>query len=175
MAEVWLLDYGAGNVRSVANALRKLGATVHTVATPSDIAAAKVGMLSPSPCALPLPVLSPSLPLPALFRSLCSRILTAHIRARTHAQTLVFPGVGSFGSCMTKLTELQFVEPLKQYIAAGRPLLGVCLGLQLFFEGSEESPGQAGLGVIPGHVRRYARTIVAALRAELLRCFLTRP
>ena len=59
---------------------------------------------------------------------------------------------------MTKLTELQFVEPLKQYIAAGRPLLGVCLGLQLFFEGSEESPGQPGLGVIPGHVRRYART-----------------
>ena len=76
---------------------------------------------------------------------------------------------------MTKLTELQFVEPLKQYIAAGRPLLGVCLGLQLFFEGSEESPGQAGLGVIPGHVRRYARTLIAALRAELLRCFLTRP
>jgi imidazoleglycerol phosphate synthase glutamine amidotransferase subunit HisH len=44
------------------------------------------------------------------------------------------------------------VEPLKAYLAAGKPFLGICLGMQLLFEGSEESPGVEGLGVIPGQV-----------------------
>ena len=47
------------------------------------------------------------------------------------------------------------VEPLKAYLAADKPFLGICLGMQLLFDGSDESPGVAGLGVIPGHVTQF--------------------
>jgi len=76
-------------------------------------------------------------------------------------KVLVFPGVGSFGSCMSKLTELGFVEPLRKFVASGKPLMGVCLGMQLLFQGSEESPGVAGLGVIPSMVTRIDNTHVS--------------
>eukprot|EP00241_Pyramimonas_parkeae_P014003 CAMPEP_0114273738 /NCGR_PEP_ID=MMETSP0058-20121206/29297_1 /TAXON_ID=36894 /ORGANISM="Pyramimonas parkeae, CCMP726" /LENGTH=68 /DNA_ID=CAMNT_0001393293 /DNA_START=345 /DNA_END=548 /DNA_ORIENTATION=- len=55
------------------------------------------------------------------------------------ADRLVFPGVGSFGAAMEILHARGFVEPLREYLKAGKPFLGICLGMQLLFEGSEES------------------------------------
>jgi glutamine amidotransferase/cyclase len=107
---ITLLDYGAGNVRSVRNAIRKLGFAVRDVACPDDI---------------------------------------------RQAEKLIFPGVGSFGSAMARLTSLGYLAPLKEYLAADRPFFGICLGLQTLFEGSEESPGVAGLGLIPGQIKRF--------------------
>lgn len=105
-----VIDYGAGNLLSVANALRQLGGDPQIAAGPEAIAG---------------------------------------------ASHLVLPGVGSFGDCMTELERRGFREPLRDWIAADRPFLGICLGYQLLFEGSDESPGVAGLGVFRGRVVRF--------------------
>ncbi len=104
------MDYGAGNVRSVRNAIRKLGGTVKDVESPEDI-------------------------------------LTA--------EKLIFPGVGSFGLVMDRLREGGYIAPLKRRIAENKPFLGICVALQALYEGSEESPGVSGLGIIPGQVVRF--------------------
>lgn len=70
-------------------------------------------------------------------------------------RALILPGVGAFGDCRAHLDAHGFTEPLRAWIAADRPLLGICLGMQLLFESSEESPGVAGLGALPGVVRRF--------------------
>ena len=72
------------------------------------------------------------------------------------APGVVLPGVGAFGACMTNLTSLGLVEPVKQAIGAGRPFLGICLGMQLLFEESEEFGPVEGLGILPGRVVRFA-------------------
>ncbi|MEW6429110.1 MAG: imidazole glycerol phosphate synthase subunit HisF [Thermodesulfobacteriota bacterium] len=110
---ITLLDYGAGNVRSVRNAVKKLGYDIKDVATPEDI---------------------------------------------LRAERLIFPGVGSFGSAMEMLRRKGYLAPLLRYLGDDRPFLGICLGLQTLFEGSEESPGVAGLGIIRGMVRRFETT-----------------
>lgn len=69
------------------------------------------------------------------------------------AAGLVLPGVGAFGAAMARLEEHRLVEPLLARIEAGVPFLGVCLGLQLLFEASEEDPGACGLGLVRGDVR----------------------
>ncbi len=107
---VTLLDYGAGNVRSVRNALRKLGHTVKDVEIAEDIVT---------------------------------------------AEKLIFPGVGSFGLVMHRLQEGGYIEPLQRRIKENKPFLGICVALQVLFEGSEESPGVHGLGIIPGQVVRF--------------------
>ena len=90
--EVSLLDYGAGNVRSVRNAMQKLWYTVKDIKSPEDILEAK---------------------------------------------KLVFPGVGAYGSAMDILRERKLIEPLREYVLDGtKPFMGVCLGLQLLFDGS---------------------------------------
>lgn len=66
----------------------------------------------------------------------------------------VLPGVGSFGDAMDNLRASGFEAPIKEYIASGKPMLGICLGLQLLFESSEESPGAVGLGVLKGKILR---------------------
>lgn len=104
------LDYGAGNVRSVINAIESLGEKVKVVETAEDILS---------------------------------------------AQRLIFPGVGAFGSMMRILKEKKYIEPLNSYLRSGRPFFGICLGLQVLFEGSEEAPAVKGLGFIPGIVRRF--------------------
>jgi glutamine amidotransferase len=71
------------------------------------------------------------------------------------ATRLVLPGVGAFGDAMRGLQERSLIEPLKNYAASGRPLFGICLGMQILFETSEESPGVEGLGLIRGEVRRF--------------------
>jgi glutamine amidotransferase len=70
------------------------------------------------------------------------------------AAGLVLPGVGAFGAAMTELRERGLDQALRERVEAGVPFLGVCLGLQLLFEASEESPGVAGLGLVRGDVRR---------------------
>jgi glutamine amidotransferase/cyclase len=105
-----LLDYGAGNVRSLRNAIQSQGFSLTEIERPEDI---------------------------------------------LKAERLIFPGVGAFGAAMQRLHALGYVEPLKAYLAEGRPYLGICIGLQTLFEGSEESPGVPGLGLIPGQIRRF--------------------
>ncbi len=107
---ITLLDYGAGNVRSVINAIESLGETVKVVATADDI-------------------------------------LTA--------EKLVFPGVGAFGNMMEILNQKAYTAPLKTYLAAGRPFLGICLGLHALFENSEEAFAVEGLGFLKGTVKRF--------------------
>ena len=107
---VALIDYGAGNLRSVANALGAIGITPKIVADPADLEG---------------------------------------------ASHLVLPGVGSFGDCMAQLAARDLVAPLREWVDAGKPYLGICLGYQILFEGSEETPGVAGLGALKGQVRRF--------------------
>jgi glutamine amidotransferase/cyclase len=71
------------------------------------------------------------------------------------ADRLIFPGVGAYGSAMDILKQRGLVDPLREYCASGKPFMGVCLGLQLLFDGSEESGGVEGLGIIPGMVRKF--------------------
>ena len=70
-------------------------------------------------------------------------------------EAVILPGVGAFGDCMRHLREHGMVEPVRRWIAADRPFLGICLGLQVLFAGSEEAPNVEGLGVLPGLIRRF--------------------
>lgn len=72
----------------------------------------------------------------------------------TGADAVVLPGVGRFGAAMERLDAHDFTGMLRDEAAAGTPILGICLGLQLLFDASEESPGVQGLGLVPGDVRR---------------------
>ncbi|MBI3679157.1 MAG: imidazole glycerol phosphate synthase subunit HisH [Acidobacteria bacterium] len=71
------------------------------------------------------------------------------------ASKIILPGVGHFGQMMRSLEMMRLREPVKRNIADGVPFLGICLGLQALFEHSEEAPDLAGLGVIPGAVKRF--------------------
>ena len=72
------------------------------------------------------------------------------------APAVILPGVGAFGACMHNLVSRGLVEPVCAVIAAGRPFLGICLGMQLLFEESDEFGPVRGLGVLPGRVVRFA-------------------
>lgn len=109
--KVGIIDYGAGNLRSVANALRAVGVEPVTIGAPEDLG------------------------------------------NTTH---LVLPGVGSFGDCMEQLSIRRLLQPIRDWVAAGKPYLGICLGYQILFDSSEETPGVSGLGIFPGVVRRFA-------------------
>lgn len=73
-------------------------------------------------------------------------------------EKLVFPGVGAFGEAMKELRRLELVMPIREAIARGKPFLGLCLGLQLLFEKSDEAPGIKGLGILKGAVRKFRFT-----------------
>jgi glutamine amidotransferase len=75
-------------------------------------------------------------------------------RAVEEARALVLPGVGAFGDCVARLRERGLEEAVRRFVAGGRPFLGICVGLQVLFEESEEAPGVPGLGVVPGRVVR---------------------
>ena len=104
-----LIDYDAGNIRSVEKALAALGEE------------------------------------PEVTRD-AERILAA--------DRVILPGVGSFGDAMGKLHSFQLVDVIKETIRRKTPFLGICLGLQLLFERSEESPGVEGLGILKGEILR---------------------
>jgi glutamine amidotransferase len=108
-----VLDYGAGNLRSVLNAFQTVGADATLVANPDDFAG---------------------------------------------IDALVFPGQGAFGDSVRILKERELWAPLKQWLQEERPYLGICLGYQLLFESSEESPGVEGLGAAKGLVRKFDPT-----------------
>lgn len=105
MIRAAVVDYGAGNLVSIEQALRSAGAAVAIVAS-GDVL--------------------------------------------DDGDLLVVPGVGAAGPAMARLTAAGLVDPIRRWIAADRPCLGICLGLQLLFDSSEEDGAQT-LGVIPGH------------------------
>jgi glutamine amidotransferase len=106
-----VIDYGAGNLRSVCNALTMLHTEHKLIRGPEDL---------------------------------------------NGIDALVFPGVGAFGESMQHLVEQDLVAPIFDWIKADRPFLGICIGYQVLFEGSEECPGTPGLGVFKGQVTRFS-------------------
>ena len=107
---VAVVDYGAGNLVSIEQALTAAGAQVHRAVTADEIGAADL---------------------------------------------LVVPGVGAAAPAMERLREGRFLGPIKAWITADRPFLGICLGLQLLFDGSDED-GAETLGILPGRTVRLA-------------------
>src|SRR4029453_19010188 len=95
------------------------------------------------------------------LRSVCKALeavgaSVALVRKAAQLDTLdavVVPGVGAFGDCARNLRESGLWEPLTEWLRAGRPYLGICLGYQLLFESSEESPGCKVLEILPGRVK----------------------
>ena len=102
-----IIDYGAGNIKSVEKALVKLGGEPVLTSDPEEV---------------------------------------------IKADKLILPGVGSFGSAMDSLNKLALSDAIRTAVKRGTPLLGICLGLQLLFESSEESPGAKGLSLLPGKI-----------------------
>lgn len=85
------------------------------------------------------------------------RIVTTPAEAQD-ACALILPGVGSFGDAMANLNAAGWSDFIRSWIAADRPFLGICLGMQMLLEESEESPGVPGLGIFPGSVQRFPDT-----------------
>jgi len=110
MMKLGVLDYGAGNLRSVLNAFAAIETHAELVTAPADFEGIDV---------------------------------------------LVFPGQGAFGDSVRILKERGLWQPLKDWLAAGKPYLGICLGYQLLFESSEECPGVEGLAIAKGSVRKF--------------------
>ena len=108
---IGVIDYGMGNLGSVANALAFLEAPARVLKGPDEMA---------------------------------------------ECRALILPGVGAFADCMANLKQYGYVDPLRQWMAADRPLLCICLGLQVLGESSEESPGVEGFGVVPSPVVKFA-------------------
>jgi len=106
-----IVNYGAGNIRSVQNTLDELGAPYEVTDQPEVV---------------------------------------------LRAAKIILPGVGHFGQMMQAIDRLGLREPLKEKIRSGVPFLGICVGLQCLFEKSEEAPGELGLGVLAGEVKRFA-------------------
>ncbi len=106
---VAIVDYGAGNLRSVTNAIARLGYSTKITSSPGELLS---------------------------------------------AQVVILPGVGAAADTMASLRRLDLVEPIAQFIAEGLPFFGVCIGLQILLDGTEEGGGHECLGIIPGRVRR---------------------
>lgn len=81
-------------------------------------------------------------------------LVTSSAQDLETADKLVLPGVGAFGDCMKNLEAAGLIPTILQQAATGKPLLGICVGLQILFEGSEESPGVKGLGIFKGEVKK---------------------
>lgn len=85
--------------------------------------------------------------------------LTADRAAIDAADAVVLPGVGNFGRCMEALHETGLAEAAIAAAASGRPFIGICVGMQLLFEGSDEAPDAPGLGILPGRVELLPDTV----------------
>jgi len=73
------------------------------------------------------------------------------------ADKIIFPGVGNFGNVMSNLEDRKLTKTIKKFIESKKPFLGICIGLQILFEESEESPGIKGLGILKGRVARFKK------------------
>ena len=85
----------------------------------------------------------------------CDAVVTSDESVLRRAERLVLPGVGAFGACMKALSARGFDELVRERVAGGTPLLGVCVGMQMLFEESEEFGQTAGLSLLRGQVRRF--------------------
>jgi glutamine amidotransferase len=90
----------------------------------------------------------------------CEAVVSHDEKVLRAAERLVLPGVGAFGACMKALSERGFDELVRERVAAGTPLLGVCVGMQLLFETSDEFGATPGLGLLRGRVRRFSDELV---------------
>ena len=81
-------------------------------------------------------------------------VITRDRKAILEADRVVLPGVGAFGDAMERLHSYDLVETIQDAVKSGKPFLGICLGLQLLFDSSEETPGVKGLGLLPGKILR---------------------
>lgn len=95
----------------------------------------------------------------ALLRLGADARLTSDPAEIDAAAAVVLPGVGAFGSCMAALGASGLEDAVRRAAADGRPFLGICIGMQLLFEASAESPGVSGLGIVPGTVTRLPATV----------------
>jgi imidazole glycerol-phosphate synthase subunit HisH len=93
----------------------------------------------------------------ALDRAGADVRVVATVAEAAGAAGLVVPGVGAYGACLSGLASAGGVAALAGWLEGGRPLLGICVGMQLLFEASEEGPVGHGVGVVPGKIRRLAR------------------
>lgn len=85
--------------------------------------------------------------------------LTADASLAASADAVVLPGVGAFGACMDSLRASGLEQVVQDSVASGKPFLGICVGMQMLFDSSEEDPHARGLGVIPGTVRSIPNTV----------------
>lgn len=85
----------------------------------------------------------------------CKVSVTRDAKEILVSDKVILPGVGSFGDAMSQLDKYNLTGVIKEYAATGRPFLGICLGLQLLFEESEESPGVRGLSLLKGKILRF--------------------
>jgi glutamine amidotransferase len=90
----------------------------------------------------------------------CAAVVSDDERVLCEAERLVLPGVGAFGACMKALKERGFDELVMERVEAGTPLLGVCVGMQMLFEESEEFGISEGLGLLRGRVRRFSNELL---------------
>jgi glutamine amidotransferase len=90
----------------------------------------------------------------------CAVVISSDENMLRKAERLVLPGVGAFGACMNALTERGFDELVRERVAAGTPLLGVCVGMQILFQESEEFGTTPGLGLLRGRVHRFSADLV---------------
>jgi glutamine amidotransferase len=81
-------------------------------------------------------------------------VVTSDAKIIAAADKVVLPGVGAFGDCMKNLEASGLIPIIMETAASGKPFLGICLGLQVMFEGSEEAPGTKGLGIFKGLVKK---------------------
>lgn len=82
-------------------------------------------------------------------------VITSDPAVIAAADRVIFPGVGAAGAALKNLAELGLIETLRRVVAGGTPFLGICLGMQILFDRSEEDGGVAGLGLLPGAVVRF--------------------
>lgn len=88
------------------------------------------------------------------FLHLEAKILSSPAQAED-CRALILPGVGAFGDTMAHLNRHGWTDKIRDWLRQDRPFLGICLGLQVLFEGSDESPGVEGLGILPGRIRLF--------------------
>ena len=87
----------------------------------------------------------------------CDCQVTADPVALLASEAAVLPGVGSFGDAMDQLRARGLEQPIHDFVDSGKPFLGICMGLQILFEESEESPGARGLGLLKGRILRLPK------------------